>query len=254
MKGSILKKPIIILVMTALSGCAYINPLISDFNIVSVAQEKEISAMAQQTVAQQQTLSSNTPLNAKVETIGTKLVAALPEPTFEYKFHVVEDATPNAFAIPGGAIYVHTGLMNLLRNDNELAGVMAHEVGHAYKRHPAKALSRQYGLQFLSKALLPENKGKLQEMMVSVTQSGIMNKYSRDAEREADEVGFYLLQKAGYPKDALLKSLEKLQSVSGPSQTPVFFRSHPATAERITRLKSLETQGIDITNGTQPLK
>lgn len=237
-----MKRLIFYLPVIILTGCAYLNPLVSDFNIISVSQEKQISAAAQQSVSSQQTISQNKMLNDAVNRIGSRLVTALPEQQFEYKFHVVEDATPNAFAIPGGAIYVHTGLIALVKSEPELAGVMAHEVGHAYMRHPAKAISRHYGWQFLSKALLPENKGQLPQLMASVVQSGVMNKYSRDAEREADEVGFYILRKSGYPEDALLKSLEKLLAVSGTSQTPAFFRTHPATEERITRLKELAEQ------------
>lgn len=223
-----------------LSGCAYVQPLIQDFNIISIPQEKELGTQISQQVRQEMTLSKDPALNTKVNQIGNKLVAALPRKDFEYQFFVVQEDSPNAFTIPGGKIFVHTGLMKLTDTD-ELAGVIGHEIGHAYERHPTKSLTRSYGMSYLSKLLLADNGGALKTLSLQLAQGGILNKYGRDDENEADAIGFFLVKKAGYPTDGLLRFMQKLALFEGENFTPALFRTHPPTPERIEHLKELQT-------------
>ena len=140
---------IVLSVSLSFVSCAYIDPLIEDANIVSVADEVQISKQMQGEVAKAMKIIEDPKLTTPVRQIGNRLVAALPHKDFDYQFFVVADNSPNAFTIPGAKIYVHTGLMQFVSDENELAGVMAHEIGHAYERHPAKSITRQAGLSQL---------------------------------------------------------------------------------------------------------
>ena len=120
--------------LMTLTGCASLEPFIRDINIISVPQEKEIGDQFEIEIAKEMTIVQDSAVNNRINAIGQKLLSGFPRRDFDYRFHVVEDKTPNAFTIPGGIIYVHTGLIGLTSDDSELAGVIGHELGHAYER------------------------------------------------------------------------------------------------------------------------
>lgn len=223
-------------------GCASFQPLVSNFNIVSVADENQLSQQMSAEIAKTMTLVTDPALTAQVTRVGNKLVGALPAKQFNYRFYVVQDASPNAFTIPGAGIYVHTGLFKLATSEGEVAGVLAHEIGHAYERHPAKGLSRAYGLDYLSGLLFKQNKNQLQDLAVKFAKGGILTSYGRGDESEADDIAFDLLKKAGYSPDGLILFFKKLERISQSGTTPAFLRSHPPTPERIKRLENLKLQ------------
>ena len=222
------------------SGCAAVNPLVNDFNVVSIAQEQQMSNEMAGQISQQMKIVNDARLNQTVNQIGQRLVSALPSKDFQYEFKVVNDPTPNAFTIPGAKIYVHTGLLNFVSDQNELAGVLAHEIGHAYERHPAKGVSRFIGVQTLSQLLFKDTQNRLGNIALNIAQNGALMKYGRDDEREADELGYNLLKRAGYPTDGLRRFLTKLDQMAKSGSGPAFLSSHPPTPERIARLKALE--------------
>lgn len=229
-------------VFFVVSGCSTLSPAIHDFNVVPAEKELQMSQTMQTEIAKQMSINTDPSLNRAVNTIGSRLVSALPKKDYEYKFFVVNDPSPNAFTIPGGKIYVHTGLMSFVSDPDELAGVIAHEIGHAYEKHPAKGVSRGIGLQTLTSVFIKDaESNRLKQAVLGLAQNGILNKYGRDDEREADDVGYYLLKRAGYKTDGLLRFLKKLEKISG-NKTPVFFSTHPQTPERIARLESLANQ------------
>lgn len=236
-----MKKYLILLTLILpLAGCAVIDPLIQDANIVSVPDEVQISQQMQTEVAKAMQIVSDPALTSAVQNIGNRLVSALPQKVFDYQFYVVADNAPNAFTIPGGKIYVHTGLMKFVGDESELAGVLAHEIGHAYERHPAKAITRQIGLAQLSSKLGSGTAaGALRQMALKIAGTGAMNFYSRSDESEADRIGFDLLRKTGYPTDGLTRFLQKLLALQKGNQPPAFLSSHPPTPERIAALEKL---------------
>jgi len=236
----------VLLGMFHLSGCAALQPFVSDFNIVSIEEENQLGQKMSSEIAKSMTLVTDPALNAQVNKVGNKLVNALPSKEFSYRFYVVQDASPNAFTIPGAGIYVHTGLFKLASSEGELAGVLAHEIGHAYERHPAKGLSRSYGLETLSGMLLKKNKGQLQQAALKIAQGGILSSYGRGDETEADDIAFDLLKKAGYSPDGLILFFKKLQQISQSGKTPAFLSSHPPTPDRIKRLENLKLQAAHV--------
>jgi predicted Zn-dependent protease len=174
-----------------------------------------------------------------VEEIGERIVdAAGPQP-LDYRFYVIEDPSLNAFAGPGGHIYVHTGTILAADDLSELAGVMAHEVGHVALRHIARNYYRQRGagmLYQLASAVLAIFVGGLAaqggQMAGQLATMAYLNTFSREAEREADLFAVEVLPNAGIHPIGLVTFFETLQQQSG-SSPPKFLSSHPATDERI---------------------
>lgn len=230
---------ILLSLLVLFSGCAYVEPIVGDFNIISPAQEAQIGTQVQSQVGSQMKIITGTEEARKVSEIGNRLVNVLPRRDYSYKFYVVENDEPNAFTIPGGTIYVHTGLLKFA-DDDELAGVIGHEIGHAYDRHPAKAMSRQYGAEYLGKMLFKQNQGQLQQLTYRMAQQTLLLRYSRNEEFKADEIGYNLLSRSGYRTDGLVRFFKKLQAASGGGGGFSFMSTHPPTPERIARLQALE--------------
>lgn len=233
-----------LMISFTLNGCAVVEPWVRQFNIVSVPQEIQIGEQAAREVSKQMVLVQDSSVTGKVSRLGNRLAAALPRKDYNYQFYVIKDPSPNAFTIPGGKIYVHTGLLNFAQNEEELAGVMAHEIGHAYQRHPAKSISRQYGVETLSQLLFARNQAaqsQMKSIALGIAKAGIITRYGRQDEFEADEAGFYILRRAGFKSDGLIKFFQRLQTLQGRGGSIPFLSSHPPTPERIARLQQLES-------------
>ena len=166
-----------------------------------------------------------------VTEIGTRLARFAPPRDFDYHFRIVDQDAPNAFALPGGQIYVSRGLLLLANSEDELANVIAHELVHAALRH---ASARQ--------AMIESFPGIFQIMA-----AGAIASYSRDQEREADRVGQQLAARAGYDPEAMagfLKQLDYSERLRfGSSRLPGFFDTHPTTRDRVAEA-SARARGI----------
>ncbi len=234
----------VINLLGVLPGCAYVQPYIQTVNLVPIQQELELGQQMSKEISKSMPLVNDPALVNRVRTIGNQLASALPMKNFNYQFYVVQNKAPNAFTIHGGIIYVQTGLLQMA-NDSELAGVLAHEIGHAYYRHPTRTLTRMYGLDYISRLIFKENQGKLQTLALQLVKTGVLNQYGRNEEFEADDVGYQLLKRARFPTSGLLSFFRKLQTLEGRSGTPLAFLStHPPTTDRIARLEALERQGL----------
>jgi predicted Zn-dependent protease len=181
-----------------------------------------------------------------VDKIGQKIVAALDDPLFQYHFSVVRDPAINAFAVPGGYVYVNTGLLIRAANDDEVAAVLGHEIGHVHAHHMARL---QESTQLL-------NYATLLGMLASIVQPAIAPlvvganaavslKYTRQFEQEADYLGVRYVKRAGYDPRAMLDFFRKLadQTRTQPTFAPPYLQSHPLTDERLNHLEAvLRTQ------------
>jgi len=221
------------------SGCASVNNYVQDINIISIDDEKQIGASLAKEVAKQKVIVTDPSSNLQVNSISTLLLRALPQKDFDYEFFVIEDNTPNAFTIPGGKIYVHTGLLNFT-NNAELSGVLAHEIAHAVERHPTKSLTRIYGISALTNKLFSGNPEGIKLLTMKLIETSIFTKYGRNDEFEADELGFEILRKAKIETNGLHSFLQKLQSLEKKGSSFQFLSSHPPTPDRIEQLELLE--------------
>jgi predicted Zn-dependent protease len=166
-------------------------------------------------------LLNDVELQAYVEGIGKKLLRGLPRRDFAYRFLIVDQMEPNAFALPGGHIYVSRGLLALINNVDELACVLGHEIVHAARRHAAQ---QQAVARYQSPMSLPRSR------------AATIAAYGRDMEREADALGQRLCAAAGYDPMGLstfLRSLDKRERLLiGAPRVPTFFDTHPGSRER----------------------
>ena len=231
-----------------ITGCASLEPVVQNFNLISVEEERRIGEEVKKEIVKEMVIVQDPAMNQRVRSVGEKLVKALPRRDFDYQFYVVQDDAPNAFTIPAGAIYVHTGLLRFVDND-ELAGVLGHEIGHAYARHPAKSLSRAYGVDYLTRLLFRDPQGKFKTISLQLAKGSILLKYGREDEREADELAFSFLRQAGFPTSGLLRFLRKLQTMQRGGVSIPFLSTHPPTPERISRLEALEQGSIRTPQG-----
>jgi predicted Zn-dependent protease len=179
-----------------------------------------------------------------VERIGDRIVAAAGPQPFAYRFAVIDDPEINAFAGPGGQIYVHTGTILGSRNVAELAGVIAHEVGHVVERHVAENHGKQRAASIgrqaavLGGGLLMGTAGATAaNLATGVGSAALLNSYGRDAEREADDFAVQVLPRAGYDPRGLPSFFETMIAQGGPSP-PAFLSSHPAASDRLAATRA----------------
>jgi predicted Zn-dependent protease len=157
----------------------------------------------------------------------------------QWQVNVIDDnKTVNAFATPGGFLYVYSGLLAAADNEAQLAGVMAHETGHVVARHAARNLITAYGLEAAAALAAGNNPGLLRQLATSVAANGLFLAHSRADETEADEYGARYLSAGGYDPNGIIQFFRTLQAKQG--QMPgalVFLSDHPATGDRIAHLQ-----------------
>ncbi|HEV7765284.1 MAG TPA: M48 family metallopeptidase [Thermoanaerobaculia bacterium] len=223
-----------------------------DFNLISIEEEWQLGAQLSQDVEKQVRLNNDAAANAYIRDLGSRIVrqAAPPFNQLPWEFHVVQDDSINAFAIPGGHVYVNTGLIKTADSASELAGVMAHEIAHVLARHSTEQLSRQYGLSVVAGAVLGQNPGQLTQIAAQIVAGGTLARFSREAEREADNIGIQAMSAAGFNPNGMASMFEKLlqQRQGQPGRLEQFFSTHPLTEERIrdsrARAEQIGNRGI----------
>jgi beta-barrel assembly-enhancing protease len=195
-------------------------------------------------------LVTNSDANAAVDRIGRRLAAHAPRPA-EWRFSVVNTREVNAFAVPGGFIYVNRGLIDLAETEDELAGVLAHEIAHVVARHSTRAMSKQLLLAAVAMGAslaVSRKSDRWGDIIATAGGAGVLMaglKYSRNDEYQADRLGAEIMQAAGYSPHGLTDFFEKLRGESagrGTSRGARFLAlvsTHPPTGERIARLKPL---------------
>ena len=227
-----------IAVCLALSACS----------TLTVQDEKKLGYEVQREVREQFQFVRDPVVVNYVREIGQELVRASRPSPFEFRFYVIEDEEIHAFAIPGGAVYINTGLITKAANAAELAGVLAHEIGHVTARHVAHMYRRQRNTSIAAQvfsmliAILSGNTYIAQggQLATGVAAQAYLNTYTQDAESEADRLAVETMVRARYDPNALVTMLQTLQQeTAGGLQMPQFLRSHPATSERIRVVSGL---------------
>lgn len=175
----------------------------------------------------------------RLRRIGYRLVAGLPASAYPYEFHVIHEREINAFALPGGFIYVFRGLLQALPRDDALAFVLAHEITHVDRRHAVRQFEKDLVLGAALQGILAGvGAGWGTRSAAQVAQTVAAVSFTREDESEADRLGFDLLVRAGYDPSAAAEAMEVVARLAGDGRDiPRFLRSHPAPGERAQSLR-----------------
>ncbi|HEV8232389.1 MAG TPA: M48 family metalloprotease [Thermoanaerobaculia bacterium] len=231
------------LTVLIVGGCST-NPVTGESQLVLVSEQEEVAAGKQYYPITTQLSEGETPhreVQNLVTRVGMKMARNSERPNLPWEFNVVDANEPNAYALPGGKISITRGLVSKMESEDQLASVLGHEIGHVTAKHAVVSASRQ---QLLG-AVLGVGGAVLQSTGTSgagaiqlASQIGatlLVQKYSRDQERQADELGMKYMTAAGYNPRAFVETMEILQAAAKrePSKFETLFASHPVTSERI---------------------
>lgn len=224
-----------------------INPVsgLPEMTLISAEQEKKIGEEEAKKVEAQMGLLNDPQFLPYLDALGQRLAKESPRQDVTYRFHLVDMAEPNAFALPGGYVYVTRGLLALVNSEDELAGVVGHEIGHVAARHTVQKISKQgplavvFGIASGITGLFVPLVGNIIGGVGDLTQGLLFSPYSRSQETEADRVGQDMATKAGWDPAALSVFLHTLgrevDLMSKEPRKPSFFDSHPATPDRVAK-------------------
>jgi len=221
----------ILTIMILVPSCA--------INLYSVKDEKVLGKYYAKEVEKEKKILHITALEQYVNHIGQKLVQNVGETPYAYSFKVIDEDEINAFALPAGYIFVYRGLLENIDTEAQLAGVLAHEIGHVEARHSTERISAMQGTSFLTNlGAIILGAPALARPAIELAQILGFLKYSRVQEREADLKGVEYMTRAGYEPRAMVDFLKKLQEIheKRPGLISRVFMSHPLTEERIKTL------------------
>jgi predicted Zn-dependent protease len=229
------------------------NPVTGEKQRVQLSPQQEV-VLGQQArskmAAKYGGLAPNAPLQSYIDQVGARVVkqsqaSKLPYP---YEFHLLSDPqTINAFALPGGQVFITVGLLRRLKSEAQLAGVLGHEVGHVVGRHGAEHLAKQQlGASLVNAVGIaasdnPDN-ARQAALLAQAANQLVSLRYGREDELESDQLGFRFMREAGYNPQGLLELMQILGSARQGGASPEFFSTHPNPENRLQRLKDLITQ------------
>jgi predicted Zn-dependent protease len=204
-------------------------------------QERELGQQFDMAARQQLPLFDDPEIVGYVDTIGQRIAGRLKDSVFTYQFSVVQEGSINAFAVPGGYIYVHSGLLTRAVNDDEVAAVLGHEVAHVHAHHLARQQEATKLMNYAS--LLGVLLSVVNPAIGALAQAGSATatlQYRREFEQEADYLGARYLEGTGYDPHAMLDFFQKLGADSRSlPQAPPYLLSHPLTDERLNHLEAV---------------
>ena len=232
----------IALILALCTGCVSLNTIVgglSDVNIFTDAEElqfgKEFVAQHEQKIK----LYRDPVVTNYINDLGQSLVRHSKRNDIPYTFKVVDTKGVNAYAVPGGFIYIHLDLIRTAKTESELAAVLGHEIGHIVGRHSMKRLTQVYGIEILKQLILNEDSSELKKLVTEVLAAGLLFRYSRDHERESDAYGVQNVYDAGIAPEGAAAFFETLRAMqrSEPSTLEKFLRTHPVPSERVLNVR-----------------
>jgi len=247
-------RPIFTFVFVFLCGFAFSAfasnlPDLGDVGVddLSPGQERQLGEEIMREVRRDPAWLDDPLVEEYINRLGQRLVVASGESGRAFEFFVIKDAMLNAFALPGGYIGVHTGLILAAQSESELAGVIGHEIGHVTQRHIAQLIGKQKQMSMVMLASLlaaiAASNSRASEAVLAAGVAGTTQAqlaYSRDFEREADRIGLQTLEASGFDVRGMAGFFERLQRSSRlyENNAPVYLRTHPLTTERISDMEN----------------
>jgi beta-barrel assembly-enhancing protease len=230
-------------------GKSQVNPVTGEKQHITISQDQEIALGLQSAPEMMQQFggqSTDAQATALVQRVGQQLVLNSDAARSGYEFHFVllgDRNTINAFALPGGPVFMTEALLSRLTTEGQVAGVLGHEIGHVIGRHGAEHIAKQQLTQGLTGALIlstydPNDPSSGRTAQMAALIGGLIGmKYGRDDELESDRFGVKLMGQAGYDPNALIAVMEVLASSREGGGPPEFFSTHPNPENRIGRIK-----------------
>jgi predicted Zn-dependent protease len=232
------------------------NPVTGETQYIDITPQQEIALgleAAPQMAAEFGGLDENAQDQAIVDEIGNQLVQNSPAGSspYQFEFHLLDDdQTINAFALPGGQIFITRALYDKLQTEGELAGVLGHEIGHVVARHSAEHIAKAKLTEGLTGAAViaaydPENPSSASRAQIAVLIGQLITlRYGREDELESDYLGVCFINDSGYDPNELVRVMEVLASASTGERPPEFFSTHPNPENRVQRIQQA-IQNID---------
>ena len=233
---------------------------------ITVKEEEDMSRQMMALIYKHFRFVDDPEIVAYVNKIGYRILSALPEQPFKYQFHVVHEEVYNAFATPAGHIFIYSGLLNAMEEEEELAGILGHEIAHVYCRHISQKIERSKKIGMATLA------GMAAGVLLGIGGAGEAGSavaygsaaagqsaelaFSRDDEMQSDQLGLDFITAAGYSAEGLLKILKKIRGKTwfGADQIPSYLMTHPAVEDRISYIgswienRNLNTKPIPFVN------
>ena len=217
--------------------------------VLSPQQERRIGDEIMRQIRADRDYLDDAEIAEYLNSIGYRMVSSSPEPRQAFEFFAVRDPMVNAFALPGGYIGVHTGLLLTAQSESELAGVLAHEIAHVTQNHLARIVANEKKSQLTSLAALAvailaarSNSQVSQAALATAQATSIQSRldFTREHEREADRIGLQILERAGFDPRGMAAFFERLQRANRLYETnaPSYLRTHPLTFERIADIQN----------------
>jgi predicted Zn-dependent protease len=230
-------------------GSSVYNPVTGEKQYINITEEQEIALglqAAPQMAQEYGGLHPDERAQQIVDAIGRKLVSEsdASKTNYPFEFHLLADGqTVNAFALPGGQVFITAGLLNRLETQGQLAGVLGHEIGHVVGRHGAERIAKQQLTEGLTGALVlstydPNDPSTQRTAQVAMVVGQLVNmKYGREDELQSDQLGVRFMSQAGYDPRALIGVMRILDEASGGARQPEFFSTHPNPENRIEMIQ-----------------
>ena len=238
-----------VIAASAAAIVASVSLVSTQFQLISVADEIALGREAQQAVRKEVPTVNDRQTVEYISGLGRRLAGRAGGPKYPYTFTVANQREINAFALPGGPVWIHRGAIAAASNEAQVVSVLAHEVAHIAQRHAADQISKQLvanGLIGILGAVLGNDRSaQTAQLGARVLAGGYMLKFSRDDEREADSAGAAIMRRAGWDAREMVAFMEKLRKEQGrnPSAVETFLSSHPAPGERAQRLRGMVKAG-----------
>lgn len=239
------------LLLQSLAGSAQALPNLGDSSqtVLSQQQERQLGESIMRQIRSSKQYSDDPEVTDYLNALGYRLVAQSPDSEQHFEFFVVDEPSINAFALPGGYIGCHTGLIVTAQSESELAGVLAHEIAHVTQRHIARLFQqqKQAGIASLAALAIALLAARSSPDLASAAMAGAQYatvqtqlNFTRDNEREADRVGVQILERAGFDPTAMAAFLDRMQRAYRAYETnaPSYMRTHPLTYERIADVQN----------------
>ncbi|RXJ83928.1 M48 family metallopeptidase [Arcobacter cloacae] len=234
------------LTLIIIAGCTHKTPYTNRSQMIFLSQKEELALgekSYKQTLSESKVVVGTKDAN-RVRNIGLKIAKVANRSDFNWEFNLVQNDEMNAFCLPGGKVVVYTGILKAAHNDDQLATVISHEIAHALARHGAERMSAsmvQQGLQVVGNiaigATAPQYQNLFNQTYGIGSQVGVMLPYGRMQETEADEIGIYLMHKAGYNVNEALNFWQNMNK--GKKAGSDFFSTHPSSANRIKDIQKV---------------